>query len=227
VPIDLRAVVTKREEKVSLKTRDPAEAKRSFVAEMAKIEDRWARLREPERTLTASELYKISLDAYRWCIDQGGSPGIAWDVSLGDQLWAEDAVDIGTVFSPEVIAQDVRKGHHRAWCTDRASEFLASSVVKVVPSDRLNIAKAIAHGVHRAKTALQAHARGDFSPEPFLAQAVAVKSPGAGSGDKSVPFEALIDGWVAERRPPARRSTRGGKCLINFAPLSATTTLLI
>ena len=204
VPTDLRAGVGKREEKISLKTRDPVEAKRSFIAEMAKIEERWARLREPERTLTANELHKISLNAYQWCFDQGGSPGISWDVSLGDQLWAEDTFDIATAFSPEVIARDARKHQHRAWCTQRASEFLMSSGVKVGDGDRLNVAKAIAQGAHRSTLALQAQGRGDFSPDPFLVQTVAVKNPGAGSVGKSVPFKALIDGWVAEKAPSSK-----------------------
>ena len=204
VPLDIRAVVGKREEKVSLKTRDPAEAKRSFVAEMAKIEDRWARLREPERTLTAYELHKISLDAYKWCFDQGGTPGLSWDVNLGDYLWLDDPLDLGTAFSPEVIARDLRKDQHRAWCMRRASEFLSSSGVRVGASDGLNLAKAIAQGAHRATLAIQARARGDFSPDPFLVQNAAVKHPGAGASVKPVSFKTLIDGWITEKAPASK-----------------------
>jgi hypothetical protein len=45
VPEDLRELVGKREEKRSLQTRDPAEAKRRHAEALAEIEQRWANLR--------------------------------------------------------------------------------------------------------------------------------------------------------------------------------------
>ena len=45
VPEDLRKLVGKREEKVSLQTRDPVEAKQRFAKALAELEARWANFR--------------------------------------------------------------------------------------------------------------------------------------------------------------------------------------
>ena len=45
VPDDLRALVGKREERVSLGTREPTEAKRRHALKSVEVEQRWANLR--------------------------------------------------------------------------------------------------------------------------------------------------------------------------------------
>ena len=50
VPAELRELVGKREEKLSLKTRDPSAAKRLPAAAMAKPEERGANVRPPRRS---------------------------------------------------------------------------------------------------------------------------------------------------------------------------------
>ncbi|MCK1712801.1 MULTISPECIES: DUF6538 domain-containing protein [unclassified Bradyrhizobium] len=55
VPEDLRALVGKREEKRSLGTRDPIEAKRKHAEALAEIEERWANLRAGPKVLTERE----------------------------------------------------------------------------------------------------------------------------------------------------------------------------
>ena len=60
VPDDLRAGIGKREEKLTLKTRDPAEAKRLHAAALAALEQRWANLRAPARKLENSDLHRIA-----------------------------------------------------------------------------------------------------------------------------------------------------------------------
>lgn len=63
VPDDLRAAVGKREEKFSLKTREPAEAKRLHAAALVALEERWRNLRSPVRKLDNAELHGVSLGA--------------------------------------------------------------------------------------------------------------------------------------------------------------------
>jgi hypothetical protein len=60
VPDDLWALVGKREEKLSLGTRNPEEAKRRHAQALIEIEARWANLRGGARTLTRQELEQIS-----------------------------------------------------------------------------------------------------------------------------------------------------------------------
>ncbi|MCF4005542.1 DUF6538 domain-containing protein, partial [Pseudomonas aeruginosa] len=52
VPDDLQTVLSKREEKFSLKTRDPAEARILFARAAAEIEERWSNLRRGQMSLT-------------------------------------------------------------------------------------------------------------------------------------------------------------------------------
>lgn len=56
VPDELRSVLGKREEKLSLGTRDPQEAKRLHAEALAKLESRWANLRLPEKPLSWPEI---------------------------------------------------------------------------------------------------------------------------------------------------------------------------
>jgi hypothetical protein len=67
VPDELQAAVGKREEKFSLKTRDPAEAKRVFAASLVALEERWGNLRAPVRNLDNSELHHVTLTTYQRC----------------------------------------------------------------------------------------------------------------------------------------------------------------
>ncbi len=62
VPDDLRAAVGKREEKFSLKTRDPVEAKRLHAQALIEIEQRWSNLRAPISKLENSELHRSLSD---------------------------------------------------------------------------------------------------------------------------------------------------------------------
>ena len=90
VPDDLRAAVGKREEKFSLKTRDPVEAKRLHAQALIEIEQRWSNLRAPIRKLDNSELHQISIAMYERCLELGELPGVNWDTVIGEHLWETD-----------------------------------------------------------------------------------------------------------------------------------------
>ncbi|MGE5387637.1 MAG: DUF6538 domain-containing protein, partial [Hyphomicrobiales bacterium] len=55
VPDELRSLLGKREEKRSLGTRDPEQAKRRHAQALAELEDRWANLQAGPTTLTERE----------------------------------------------------------------------------------------------------------------------------------------------------------------------------
>jgi hypothetical protein len=60
VPVDLRALIGKREEKRSLQTRDPSEAKRRHAEALAELEVRWANLRAGPKPLTEREAHQMA-----------------------------------------------------------------------------------------------------------------------------------------------------------------------
>jgi hypothetical protein len=64
VPDDLRELVGKREEKFSLRTRDPSSAKALFGEAVAKIESRWQTLRRGLVSLSERQAAAIAGEIY-------------------------------------------------------------------------------------------------------------------------------------------------------------------
>ena len=110
VPEDLRAQLGKREEKLTLKTRDPAAAKRLHAKALAELEQRWSNLRAPVRQLDQAALHQVTVTTYERCT-AAGTPGIVWDTATGDTLWG-DALDMGAAvqrnWSPLACRSKVR-----------------------------------------------------------------------------------------------------------------------
>src|ERR1700730_18118445 len=161
VPDDLRAGIGKREEKLTLKTRDPAEAKRLHAAALAALEQRWANLRAPARKLENSDLHQIAVTTCERCVEAGGPPGIVWDTDIADNLW-DDSLDIGAGWTTAAISRLTDQTLHRSWCRQRAGEYVSAFGLKVDGDDLLKIAKAIGVGAQKATFTLKRHARGDF-----------------------------------------------------------------
>ena len=91
VPEDLRKLVGKREEKVSLQTRDPVEAKQRFAKALAELEARWANLRAGPKALTEREAHQLAIVAHdRWLEQHRDNPSqqSSWNTELGDRVFA-------------------------------------------------------------------------------------------------------------------------------------------
>jgi hypothetical protein len=212
VPDALRSAVGKREEKFSLKTRDPVEAKRLHTAALAALDQRWSNLRAPVRKLDNSELHRISIVMYERCLELGELPGVNWDTTVGEHLWESDfGHKPGDPFfiSPESVRQTILE----LWCQERANEVILANGLKIDEEDRLKIAKAISTGTQRAVLTLNRRAKGDFSldsPAPF-----AVRPPGPSVGDnrETVTLESLLDGWAREKRPTEKTIDRWKRVL--------------
>jgi hypothetical protein len=91
VPDDLLKHVGKREEKRSLQTRDPVEAKRRHAEALAEIECRWANLRAGPKTLTEIEAHQMAATVHdRWLQHHQDNPSdqTFWLTDLADRLFA-------------------------------------------------------------------------------------------------------------------------------------------
>jgi hypothetical protein len=91
VPDDLRQLVGKREEKRSLETRDPTEAKRRHAEALADVEVRWANLRAGPKALTEREAHQLAVTVHdRWLRQHQENPSrqTAWNVDVADRLFA-------------------------------------------------------------------------------------------------------------------------------------------
>jgi len=90
VPEDLRAAVGKREEKFSLKTRDPAEAKILHAQALLELEQRWANLKAPPKPFSEREAHELVTPAYERWIDlhrDNPSEQKLWKTKFFDKLW--------------------------------------------------------------------------------------------------------------------------------------------
>ncbi|MGN6463612.1 MAG: DUF6538 domain-containing protein, partial [Pseudolabrys sp.] len=90
VPDNLRPILGKTEEKRSLGTRDPLEAKRRLAAALVELEQRWENLLAGPRSLTEREAHEIAVrfhDRYLAEFQDNPSEARGWNLSLGDTLW--------------------------------------------------------------------------------------------------------------------------------------------
>ena len=92
VPDELRSVLGKREEKLSLGTRDPQEAKRLHAEALAKLESQWANLRRPEKSLSWQEVQAFVATFVNEYLAE--FVGVPEGVSL-DRRWPIQAAAIG------------------------------------------------------------------------------------------------------------------------------------
>jgi integrase len=205
VPDDLRAAVGKLEEKFSLRTRDPAEAKRRHVEALVALEERWGNLRALVRKLDGAELHGVSLAAYSWCVGLKGPPGIIWDSDAASHLWDDEVYDVHRPFdllSDAATARSVAKTVHRSWCQARAKGYLADHGLKVDDEDEAKIAKAIGAGAQQAVLSLKRQANGDFSLSAPAPQASSFQNPVPDARQhEKFAFQSLLQGWAAEKQP--------------------------
>ena len=201
VPDDLLAAVGKREEKFSLNTRDPAEAKRLLAAALVVLEERWGNLRAPVRKLDNSELRRVSVGSYERCLRLEGAIEITWDIRVAEHLWEIDLSipQFGEpLFTPNGWTAIIMK----IWCRQQADEYVSACGLKVDDEDRLKFAKAVGSGAQQAALTLKRQARGDFSADAAAPLTSALpRAAQATSQSEKIAFQALLDGWAAEKQP--------------------------
>jgi hypothetical protein len=99
VPEDLRALVGKREEKRSLRTKDPEEARRRLAEAVVEIEHRWAQLRAGPTRLSERDAHELATTVHdQWLARYRDNPSeqTFWPTALFDRLWAAPGpIDLG------------------------------------------------------------------------------------------------------------------------------------
>jgi integrase len=234
VPDDLRPLLGRTEEKRSLGTRDPLEAKRRLAAALLELEQRWENLRAGPRSLTEREAHQIAArfhDAHLAEFQDNPSDAgdHVWDVSLGDTLWEDQCPPLvydvhaspdekDAAFKAFIGYTDPhwsKRSQMCHWCEARADEALAADGLIVDEKSRERLAKAIAVAMQRAGRALQQYAAGWYG-DPIdapRAEAAPVSRP---SPQPKVKFAELLDGWAKETKPVKKTAYQWARVFDQF-----------
>ncbi|MGJ5051143.1 DUF6538 domain-containing protein [Bradyrhizobium oligotrophicum] len=215
VPEDLRTLVGKREEKVSLQTRDPAEAKVRHARALAELEARWANLRAGPKSLTEREAHQLAVVAHdRWLEQYRDNPSqqTFWDTELGDRLFAppktrkELLAEVERLCNFSVLdGPEDKIFRMEEWCLQAADDSLALHGLVVDDQSRRTLARATAAAIQRASLTLAKLAKGEFvSNSLFSPMGLVSASSISLPPQRAVSFRDLLDGWSAERRPVAK-----------------------
>jgi integrase len=211
VPEDLRKLVGKREEKRSLQTRDPVEAKRRHAEALAEIEGRWANLRAGPKALTEREAHQLAVTVHdRWLQQYLENPSqqTSWNVDLADRLFAPprilksyDILDPGFEASMDPDSRQILR--MEKWCFELADECLAARGLRVDETSRRVVAGAVAAALQRASLMIASLAKG-VAPSGNFFSVGNPATQSAAVARQQVAFKQLVDGWAAERRPVAK-----------------------
>lgn len=212
VPDDLRRVIGKREEKRSLRTRDPAEAKRLHAQALADLEVRWQNLRTGSQTLSEREAHDLAAGVYeRWLEFHRDNPGEQrfWQTDLFERLWAPPPpLDLKGSMSDFLLSEldpsSLKAKELERWCITQADGMLSEKGILADEGGRLKMAKALASAVQRASRVLEALSRG----EALDGYGGIQHGPGSASirqaddgKRRSVSFDDLFQGWAVEKSP--------------------------
>jgi integrase len=202
VPDDLRNLLGKREERFSLGTRDPAEAKRLHALKLAEVEERWSNLRNGKRPLSADDVaqHAAAIGEQLWRQVQADPyQQLKWDIEIGASLWSarngELYVDITQPPSPA----EQKRFDQRSICYWFVDEYLSGKSLTPPPEDRERLARAVTVEVQRVVQNHEAYLRGK---QEVHVGGFALRKLRAPAGPLT--FEAIIEGWVAEKKPNAK-----------------------
>ena len=211
VPEDLRKLVGKREEKRSLQTRDPAEAKRRHAEALAEIEARWANLRAGPKALTEREAHQMAVLIHdRWLQQHIDNPSqqTAWNVDLADQMFVKQKTpkSFDFLYDNTDIVMDrdrLQALQMEKWCLELADECSTVQGFVIDDDGRRILASAIAAALQRASLALGQLVKGGHPVSTFFSTPNSISAPSE-APRKPVSLGELVKGWAAERRPVAK-----------------------
>jgi hypothetical protein len=114
VPEDLPLLAGKREEKRSLLTRDPIEAKKRHAEALAEIEARWANLRVGPKILSEREAHQLAVVVHdRWLERYMDNPSqqTTWSIDLSDGAFGRRHAPKSDDLQLDVAAMEMIQTH--------------------------------------------------------------------------------------------------------------------
>jgi integrase len=200
VPDDLRDLVGKREERFSLGTRDPSEAKRLHALKLAEVEERWANLRVGQRPLSPDDIARLASeigDQFRRRLEADPYQPLRWDVEIGARLWtASDTHDVYTDITQALSPADRKRLDQQNICYALVDEHVIGRGVTTRPEDRERLARAASMQVQRV---IQAHETYLLGKHEISAGGWEPSKPRTPSAPLT--FDVIIQGWLVEKKP--------------------------
>jgi Phage integrase, N-terminal SAM-like domain len=208
VPEALRPLVGKREEKVSLETRDWREAGPRHAGVAAEVSARWERLRQavapkPLVRLTHKEAVALAGEVYRRRV-------AAHEADPGrPDRWRDELLMDGLSHSAKARPVDrflARQLHRPA-----VEAILIERGIEIDAAGMATLTRLAAEAVEQADERLLRAAQGDYSPDPREARLPPLDAPQTAIVSPSVLFEPAWEAYLAERKPAAgtAKSYRG------------------
>lgn len=170
VPDRLKPLVGKTEEKISLGTRDPEEAKRLHAEVALKVEARWRQLAAGPQKLSHRQAEEIAGNIYRAMMaiheeDPDQVPGGIGFLMMDQAFVTGESKIIPMGTAPEKTRAWIEK--LRLTRNDRfTSKWLADKGLLVDDENRAKIRKAVDRAVLQAREQLHRMAKGDYRPDP-------------------------------------------------------------
>lgn len=205
VPEELRAHVGKREEKRSLRTKDPEEAKRRFAEVLSEVEARWASLRAGPRDLTEREAHELALPIYEgWLNQHRDNPGfqLLWHPEHYDELWTAPGYDPEEGYREAIPITDFFFSSMRRACFDEADRLAKARGLILDHWGRFTLAKAVGAALQRASLVMADEAKGIYQTGAVGTPRPAPVSPTLAEPlGQPFTFEMLLEEWKRERQP--------------------------
>ena len=218
VPDDLRPILGKTEEKKSLRTRDPAEARVRFAKAVAEIEETWSRLRGELTELTPREAFGLAGELHREFVAQredkprlSGQERHALDagkVALGISKIQTSYAD-GTPL--ELTPKQLRdREHGEKWARDNAKlidAFLIRRGLRLKEPSRKLFDEAAMRAVVMGRQVMVQRMNNDFGPHPDAGRFPALDNsrltstatPSSVETPDVVKLSDAIAEWVSEK----------------------------
>jgi integrase len=205
VPEDLRNLIGKREERFSLGTRDPTEAKRLHALKLSEVEERWSNLRSGQRPLSSDDvaLHAAAIGEHlRRQVQADPYMQLQWDVEIGASLWSaykgELYLDIAQPLPPALQ----KRADQQSVCYWLVDQYFGGRGLSPPAEDRERLARAVTLEVQRVVQNHQAFLRG--KQEVPAGDGLKLLQPRAPA--EPLTFEKMIEGWLREKQPNEKTS---------------------
>lgn len=185
VPEDLRAILGKREEKRSLGTKDPREAKRLHGEIALEVERRWAALRAQPEPLSQRQVVALSGLLYR------EQMALLSEEPGSSRLW-QNVI--------RLHEEATEKGELERWLGPTADELLLREGVRTDPPSRTRVIEEAQKALLQAAEALKRNAEGDYREDPDASRFPEWERRNSSKANGGTSLHRLFEDWWTEAK---------------------------